>query len=372
MAEEGETHIRGPRQEVWLAHLAREHDNMRTALTWAFEDDGDIELGSQLVGTLWWFWAVRGHFSEGRAWTKRAMQAAGGLSAPTRAGLLRAEANFAFVQGDYANARTLANEAAGHYKQFGRLVEAGWLRGLEAIAVQYQGDHTQARRLLEDALHGARPLNHDWTSAWMLRNLGRIAHDIDDDAEAIKRLEESLALTRRIGDLRGIALSLHYLGVIALDRDADLSSRYLAECVELFRQIDDRRSLAWALHYLAAASVALGLSGDSLRFETESLSLRRDLGDQRGIAECLEGHASRMTLEGRAESAIRLFATAAAMRDMLGTPGSPADRRRVQKHLEMVQAVSKPEHAVEAWRVGSAATADEAVAWIEQAAVQRL
>ena len=77
---------------------------------------------------------------------------------------------------------------------------------------------------------------------------------IENDGEAVKLLEESLALTRRIADVRGIALSLHYLGVIALDRNADQSSRYLAECVELFRQIDDRRGLAWALHYLGGGS----------------------------------------------------------------------------------------------------------------------
>lgn len=371
LAKEAETHIRGPRQEAWLTQLAREHDNMRAALIWAFEDGGDTELGSQLVAALWWFWAVRGHFSEGRGWVALAMRSPDALSAPTRAGLLRAQANFAFLQGNYAHARTLAAEAAVTYRQLGLPVDAAWLQGLVAIAVQYQGDLKLAHRMLEEALRSARPLNDAWTSAWMLRNLGRIAHDTEDDAEAVERLEESLALTRRIGDVRGIALSLHYLGVIALDRDADQSDRYLAECVELFRQIEDRRGLAWALHHLAAAAVAHRRNGDSLLFETESLALRRDLGDQRGIAECLEGHASRMTLEGQVEPAIRLFATAAAMRNTLGAPGSPADRRQVQKHLGLAWATSKPERAAEAWRVGSAATVDDAVDWIRQATGQR-
>ena len=108
------------------------------------------------------------------------------------------------------------------------------------------------------------------------------------------------------------------------------------------------------------------LSADAGVIETESLSLRRDLGDKRGIAECLEGHACRMTLDGQAESAIRVFATAAAMRDTLGTPGSPADRRRVQKHLELARAASEPERAAEAWRIGSVETLDDAVRWIAQ------
>lgn len=72
-----------------------------------------------------------------------------------------------------------------------------------------------------------------------------------------------------------------------------------------------------------------------------------------------------MALEGQAEPAIRLFAAAAAMREAIGSSGSPADRRRVQKHLEMARAASKPDDAAEAWRLGSAATVEAAVAWIE-------
>lgn len=35
LAEEAEPHIMGPEQGVWLERLAREHDNFRSALSWA-------------------------------------------------------------------------------------------------------------------------------------------------------------------------------------------------------------------------------------------------------------------------------------------------------------------------------------------------
>lgn len=350
-AETAAAELFGARQEQRLTHLTREHDNLRAALRWSLDQQGDIELGAQLVGALWWFWGVRGHFTEGRRWTEHAMAVRHRLSPRARAAVLRGMANFAFVQGDYALAYSVANEAIGVFEQLGFGAEATWLRGFQGMAVQYLGDLPEARRRLGEALAIARPLQHDWTTAWMLRNLGRVAHDFGDDAEAGRLLKESLRLTRLIGDVRGIALSLHYLGVIAVDRNAREAEHYLADSVASFRTIDDRRGLAWALHYQAAAALALGQHDVARLLESESLSLRRDLGDKRGLAECLEGHASRLTAQGKAAVAIHLFATAAAMRETLGAPGSPADRQRVQRYLNEARAALGSSHADEIWNL---------------------
>ncbi len=360
-AEAGAVDLFGARQEESLTRLSREHDNLRAALRWSLEQDGDIEIGSRLVGALWWFWSVRGHFTEGRWWTERAMQVRDHLPPRTRAGVLRAMANFAFLQGDYELARSMAKHAVGSFENLRLGAEATWLRGLEGIAVQYLGDLPKARRLLDEALAAARPLQDDWTTAWMLRNLGRVAHDFGDNAEAASRLEESLRLTRQIGDVRGIALSLHYLGVISLDRNAHEAERYLADSVASFRTIKDRRGLAWALHYQAAAALALGQHEVARKLETESLTLRKDLSDKRGLAECMEGHASRLTAEGKSAVAIHLFSTAAAMRETLGTPGSPADRQRVQQYLDEARAALGAKRADEIWTLGRQQSVEYAI-----------
>ncbi len=364
LARSGETELRGPRQEEWLARLAREHDNIRAALAWSLDDGADVASGAQLVGTLWWFWSVRGHFTEGRRWASRAFELRGKLDAATTAGVLRAMANFAFVQGDYAQARALARQAADAFEELGAAADAAWLLGLEAIAAQHQGDLVDARHLLVTGTDIARRLQHIWILAWMLRNQGRISHDADDDPGAAGHLEESLRLTRRIGDIRGIALSLHYLGVISLETDAEKASEYLDESIGFLREIDDRRGLAWALHYRAAAALDLGHTAETRLLESESLSLRRDLGDKRGIAECLEGHACLLAAEGQSEPAIRLFATAASLRKALGALGSPSDRRRVKQRLDAVLDGTGPHGAADAWRGGIDDTIDDAIAII--------
>lgn len=202
----------------------------------------------------------------------------------------------------------------------------------------------------------------DWLVAWTSRNLGRIAHDFEEEAQAVAHLEESLRLTRRIGDTRGIALSLHYLGVLLVDSQPAQGQEYLAESIGLFRTIGDRRGLAWALHYLALVSVALGDIETALGAETESLTVRVELGDKRGIAESLEGHAIILTQQGNAEAAIRVFAAAATLRETISAPGAPADRQRAKVYLDLAIAAAGPRAEAAAWREGEVNTIEDVVA----------
>ena len=119
LVETGAAELFGARQEEWLARLTSEHDNLRAALVWTLEQGNDDELGSRMVGGLWWFWAVRGHFTEGRRWTSRAMERRERVSPRACAGVQRAMANFAFVQGDYSQSRAIAKEAAGAFDALG-------------------------------------------------------------------------------------------------------------------------------------------------------------------------------------------------------------------------------------------------------------
>jgi predicted ATPase len=74
LAEEGNPGLKGANQLEWLERLEAEHDNMRGALSWALErEEAALALG--LGGALWWFWWMRGYFSEGRRWLEEALEA---------------------------------------------------------------------------------------------------------------------------------------------------------------------------------------------------------------------------------------------------------------------------------------------------------
>ncbi len=163
LAEQAEPELHGGDQITWLNRLEREHANLRAALHWA-EESGAVQVGLRLTRALWWFWQVRGHLSEGRAWLERflALQE----SAP-------GESNAALVAGAHTGAGNLA-----------------WR----------QGDLAPAAAHLEVSLALYRELSDVPGIAHVLNTLGLIADGNGAYAQANALFEESLALYREIAD----------------------------------------------------------------------------------------------------------------------------------------------------------------------------
>ena len=63
LAEQAAPHLISWDQKRWLDRLELDHDNLRTALTWAV-DQGEANLAMKLAFTMWRFWQVRGHLIE--------------------------------------------------------------------------------------------------------------------------------------------------------------------------------------------------------------------------------------------------------------------------------------------------------------------
>src|SRR5260370_22808951 len=70
--EEAHLHLKGPQQTLWLEQLERERANLRAALAWLIEHQ-EAEFALRFCGALWWFWYLRGYWSEGRRWLEGAI-----------------------------------------------------------------------------------------------------------------------------------------------------------------------------------------------------------------------------------------------------------------------------------------------------------
>src|SRR5215212_4383810 len=82
---------------------------MRAALGWALQR-GETELMLRLGGALWWFWSVRGDYSDGRRWLQEIL-AAGRRGSPESRALVRARVGtLASHQGDFDRAEEVLAE----------------------------------------------------------------------------------------------------------------------------------------------------------------------------------------------------------------------------------------------------------------------
>jgi predicted ATPase len=324
LAEEAEPHLTGPQQLAWLERLEAEHDNLRAAVSWT-EASGEVELALCLTGSLWRFWAMRGHLREGRERLESVLsrpEASGRTAA--RAKALIGAGSLACLQGEYAVARSLYKESLTIARELDdKRTIATSLNNLGMVA-GYEGNHVTARSLFEESLDIKRELGDKWGITASLNNLGVLAYEQGDYTSAHALYEESLALERELGDKRGIALSLSNLGIVALHQGDYAGAQALYE---------------------------------------ESLALGWELGDKWDIAGSLEELAIVAGKLDQAERAVRLFGAVEAVREALGTPLPPGERARLEQGLAAARAQLGEAAFAAALEEGRRMTLEEAVAY---------
>ncbi|HEY3111456.1 MAG TPA: tetratricopeptide repeat protein [Chloroflexota bacterium] len=215
------------------------------------------------------------------------------------------------------------------------------------------GGHGRARSLLEESLDLSRSLGDSSGVGHSLSRLGLAALLRGEHAAARALLDESLALFRALGDRRGSAYALNQLGLLAIHRGAYAQARVpLEESLELFRELDDPRGVGFALNNLGLVAIGLGDPARATALLEESLAVYQELGDRRNAAECLEGLARAAAAADRPEGAARLFGAAEALRETIGAPLLPLDRGPYERAVARVRAALGDGPLAEAWAAG--------------------
>jgi non-specific serine/threonine protein kinase len=144
----------------------------------------------------------------------------------------------------------------------------------------------EGRQWLEDALgrsNGVAPL----VRAKAEFAAGYAALGLGDFSGARRHFEVAMALARDLGDRRLHGASLAQLAWIAMADSRPDEARALADAgLRLAREEGDRVAASGALNVLGEVAAADG-NGDAKRHLEEALALRRELGDERLIANSL-------------------------------------------------------------------------------------
>jgi predicted ATPase/class 3 adenylate cyclase len=362
-AEQAEPELSGADQRLWLDRIDREHDNLRAALRWAV-DHREVDTGLRLVGALWRFWEVRGHWTEGRRWAE-VLFALGGLgSERVRAKALHAAGDLARRQGDVTRARDYGTESVAAYRAGGDELGAGIALNTLGILFLEHGDLLRARAALEEALAILRLQDGGGKAslARVLLNLGALASGQGDTVLARSRFEESLAAYRSLSNERGIAMALGNLGNIA-SAQGDLSrARSLhEECLAVLGRVGDRRGIAIAYSNLGQVARQQCDYGAARAAQQEALRIAQELGDPGGIARGLE-HLADVACRRRPHQAARLLAAAAVLREAIGAPLSAQERPIRERLLGAVRAALGEAALDAAWDAGRTMPLEQAIA----------
>jgi tetratricopeptide (TPR) repeat protein len=147
------------------------------------------------------------------------------------------------------------------------------------------GHFSEGRRWSEEALVKVEEVSPARAKA--LQGSGFMAYKEGDYDKARQSLEQSLALYRQQGDMKGEARSLCFLGEMATDlHDYELASELLAQSASISRRLGDEPDLAYTMNNLGALALYRGdLVGAKTIFE-EATVLARAAGHTWVLAAC--------------------------------------------------------------------------------------
>jgi predicted ATPase len=366
LAEEAEPMLWGSDDATWLDRLKQDHDNMRTALSWAIEHD-EGELALRLGGALRWFWYMEGYYGEGRRWLEAALgkdwRAA---AAEARARALEGVGWLAYGQGDLDRAQAAAKEGLKLSTEagLGDVVAADLQNVLGEAVARQRGDYEWAAELLTESLTLHRKAGDLRGVAWSLGNLANVSSDRGNYEQAKELYEEGLALSRSLGGAELLGTYLISLGSESLlEGEPEKTIALNEEAAELFRKRGRRGGLQHTLDNLGWATL---LQGDYERAETlheQSLRVSQDLGDKLVASDSLEGLACTAGAQGESERSAILFGAAERLRETEGYQQAPRDRSLREPYLAAAHAQVGEAAWSAAWEKGRSMEFEVAVVY---------
>jgi predicted ATPase/class 3 adenylate cyclase len=368
LAEEANAELRGPEAPKGLERLEAEHDNMRAALEWALGQE-NAELGLRLAGALWWFWWMRGHYSEGRRWIEEALASDGRGSPESRARSLAGVAALALEQGDLDRVEEasaeglelLAREATGPSE-----TKLYLLLSVGHVALDRE-DPSRATKAFEESLALSRQLGHGLVLASSVVNLATVTYEEGDLKRATELFEEGIDLFRERGDKLGLASCLINLGLVVYSQgDLERAVRLTEEAVALYRELGVRRNIAVGLGNLGwMALLQNDLSRAADLFE-EDLGLARDIGVNLLVQSGLEGCACVAGAQGEAQRAAQLWGAAQTLHQAMGIPRDTDWLEEADERISDVRSGMGERAWEEALAMGQAMKLEEAVSYALQ------
>ncbi|MGD2060028.1 MAG: hypothetical protein PVF87_04115, partial [Acidimicrobiia bacterium] len=281
LAERMLTILPTPEFPTFLDELELERFNLREALAWASRTGEGIDQALVMCGMLPLFWDTRGYVSEGLRWIRGlvAMTTSDGVTAP----------------------RAMAHTAMG------------WL---EMLA----GDGEESHWAFTTAVQMFRELGDDDWLGRALAMAGMTSYNRGDPDTAEIEFIEAIELNRRYGlDWLADAWCEYGLAHVAMQRgDLAEAQRRLHLVLDYSRQ----RGLTWGVGHsqLSLAAIAF-MSGDvaqSVERTLESLQVRYELRDSRGLCDCIGMTALHASVQGDHGFAAVLLGAAEVAREAAG------------------------------------------------------
>ncbi len=181
------------------------------------------------------------------------------------------------------------------------------------------GDYPAAIGYCEESLAESRKLGDLGWIAASLHLRGVIAEHQGEYADALKHYGEAVSIRTSVGDEIGMAASEHHLGIVARLLGDPRGAREAHErALAIQRRLHDDEAIAKSLHQLGILARLEGDFAGCRTYHNESLAISRRLDDQSGVARSLYQLGVLSSEEGDHASSVRLCKESLAISERIG------------------------------------------------------
>jgi len=349
-AKEAKEMLQGREQFSLLRYFDTERDNIQAALRWLHEQPGKVEDELALVVGVARYWELKGTLEQGYRFLEAALRRCKAETpARLKTAVLDGLGNIAILRGNTEAARIhfesslrirmdLGDEAGEAISlsglayaalEDGNLDQAFRLHRQVALTRRKEGrtllraytlhnlGHTlwrrgrlfSARRLLAASLHIKKEVGgDDWAIGQSFNLLGVVSQWQEKLDEALTYLQESEAISRRLGDASGLSSTLLNLGEVErIMKNYDRAYEYTLESLAIHHEYGIGKGVTNVLLNLALICIGRkDLAGAREYIEQVEARFHRT-NDRKILSRCIEYRATIAKVENDFEEATRLF-----------------------------------------------------------------
>ncbi|MGW5144758.1 protein kinase domain-containing protein [Rhodococcus koreensis] len=238
------------RQLDWIARLEREQANLREAMEFCVSDSPDV--GLRIAASLLPFWLSRSLLSEGRYWLSRVLAPLPPEPTLERIKALYAGSVLAELQGDLSVGAALVKEGRGLAEQTTDAVSHAYIEYADGLLALFTGDATRACARLESAGTVFRTWE-DASHVGVLHRLGMAYEQLGESQRAIHCYEQIVAITQAHGESMYQSFALWAMGdAVWRHGDTDQAVRLLEQSLKLTRRVNTPRTAVACLETLGS------------------------------------------------------------------------------------------------------------------------
>ncbi|UCH98141.1 MAG: tetratricopeptide repeat protein, partial [Candidatus Aminicenantes bacterium] len=148
---------------------------------------------------------------------------------------------------------------------------------------------------------------------------GILYHDFGDYDEALKQYKKALEIREKIGDIKGISLSLLEIGITYQYKgDYDRGLKQLKKAKDTFTKIGDISGVSKVLHHIGMICEYKGDYDEALKQYEKSLEIKEKIGDIKGISDILHQIGMIYQLKDDYDYALKLYEESLEIRKKIG------------------------------------------------------